>query len=81
MPLKRLWPIHGDATPEDHDVKALEYLAGHFSGLASMASSNLEEAKQYFKQAKKMVRSTPFFSMDFKESWSHVPTTYEVHLT
>ena len=46
-----------------------------------MANFDLEEAKRQFKQAKLKLRSTPFFSMDFKEFWNHVSATYDEHLT
>ena len=74
-------PIHGDAALGGHGVMALEYLAGHFKGLASIANFDLEEAKRQFKQDKFKLRSKPFFSMDFKESRNHVSATYDDHWT
>ena len=62
-------------------MKALGYLAELFKGLAFMANFDLEEAKRHSKQAKFKSRSTPFFSMDFKEFWNHVTATYDEHLT
>ena len=81
MPQRRLGPIHGDSALGNNGVKALGYLAEHFKGPESMANFDLEEAKRQFKLAKFKLRSTPFFSMDFKEFWNHVSATYDEHLT
>ena len=78
---KRLWPVHDDAALEGHGVKALGFVAEHYKGLASMANFDLEEAKRQYKQAEFELRSTPFFSMDFKGFWNYASATYDEHLT
>jgi hypothetical protein len=77
----RQWPIHDDAALRNHGVEALVLLAKHFSPLTSMAKFDLEEAKRQYGRAKMEMRTTPFFTMNFKDFWGHLSIHYDEHMT
>ena len=73
----KLWPIHDEEKLKTYGLEELEFIAQHFSELTSLTNFNLNEAKRQFQKAKLRMRSLPYYSMKFKDFWSHISTHFD----